>query len=794
MRTPERRSGSAWDCLADAKGAAIEGTPSRNPRPMRFLISAAAVAVLATSVRAVDKVPVYEITDTYVTSPTMLLRMGDRGEIREIWSGLDSGRMRHVPLFLETTIFSEIRTPGGWLDLRSLKYHQDGTRPGYIHLVSDDGLVAIEVTSRRDQGLAPIFVRYTFTDPKDVRLTCRFKYPEFTQDALTEDANGSIVFSTRWRGENAVLTTTTGPKLELATDPAGSTTSAGKNGFVKEISATREVMLCVDATEATLAHPTTGSFVRDWATHLGGYAEDAAKVASRRIALKSDDPKLDLLFEYSLDAVESHQFASGDVMGDLFFYRDSWLRDGTYTMIGLSLAGNYEAVDRYFGFWDAQRDFSVGGEREAQQPAIGITGMWFFSRVSPRGREFLGSAWPYVKFYADYYAGRVGREGMLNLAEEWICFIPAPSTWPNAEVYSGLRASAKIAAALGHADEARKWNDAADHLKERFSELAYDSGNGRLIPMAGPPGKSFTDPDYPKAESRNGPLRDDRVDSGMLIIPRLEVFGRNQGIIAVDDPRFASTQAEITRDLENPDHSIFRFGPNAGSPHAPGGELDTWPINTAWAAQDEWLLGRTDLAWRYILSGIVNKRNYDLKGGNYYLPENWDRKGVPDKPLIVWSHGDFLTSTLLLFLGVDLEPEAADLGLAPSLPPGMNHARISRFRFRDWHLDVDLTRRGGQVDVDLQSLDSPDGRAPLAIRLPFGKTLSLKAGEKARFTVDPTQYYLAFGRSGNAAQRAEIISRILVGKEPSRDPTTMTPAEQEEFICNAEEGYLPANQ
>ena len=208
--------------------------------------------------------------------------------------------------------------------------------------------------------------------------------------------------------------------------------------------------------------------------------------------------------------------------------------------------------------------------------------------------------------------------------------------------------------------------------------------------MAGPPGQSFTDPEYPKAESRNGPLRDDRVDSGMLIIPRLEVFGRNQGIIAVDDPRFASTQAEITRDLENPDHSIFRFGPNAGSPHAPGGELDTWPINTSWAAQDEWLLGRTDLAWRYLMSGIVNKRLYDLKAGNYYLPENWDRKGVPDKPLIVWSHGDFLTSTLLLFLGVDLEPDGADLGLAPSLPPGTNHARISRFRFRDWHLNLSL--------------------------------------------------------------------------------------------------------
>jgi hypothetical protein len=478
-------------------------------------------------------------------------------------------------------------------------------------------------------------------------------------------------------------------------------------------------------------------------------------------------------------------------MGDLFFYRDSWLRDGTYTMIGLSLAGDYEAVERYFAFWDSQRDFSVGGEREAQQPAIGITGMWFYSHLTPRGKPFLESAWPYVKFYADYYARRVGREGMLNLAEEWICFIPAPSTWPNAEVYSGLRAAAKIAASLGHGDEARAWNASADQLKSRFSELAYDSAKGRIIPMAGPEGQTFTDPDYPKAESRNGPTRDDRTDSGMLIIPRLEVFGRNQGIIAVDDPRFESTHAEIMRDLENPDHSIFRFGPNAGSPHAPSGELDCWPINTCWAAQDEWLLGQTDLAWRYLLSGILNKAKVDLAAANWYLPENWDRKGVPDKPLIVWSHGDFLTSTLLLFLGVDLEPDGADLGLAPSLPPGMNHAEIRRFRFRDWLLDFELTRRGGLVDVRVRAAG---GAGALSVRLPFGAKISLEDGKEASFTVDPGQYYLAFGRSRNGAERAAIVSRVLTGAEPARDPSTMTPAEQEDFISSLEKKYVPKNE
>jgi hypothetical protein len=760
---------------------------------MKELLIVSGIVLLGGPLRAVDKVPDFEITDGYVTGPTMLVRAGADGEIKEVWSGMDSKRMRHVPLFLEASICGQVRGESGWQDLRSLSYHHSGTRPGYIRLESDNGLVTIEVTSRGDQGLAPVFVRYAFAAPVDLRLTARFKYPQFTQRFRSEDTSGLEEFTTLWRCENPVLTTTPGPVLNLATLPAGRTLSVDAGGFIKEIDSAREVVLCVDATESPLPHPVPGSYVRDWAERLGGYAQDGAKVAAARISLETDDPKLDRLFEYSIDAIESHQFASGDVMADLFFYRDSWLRDGTYTMIGLSLAGDYDAVGRYFAFWNAQRDFSVGGEREAQQPAIGITGMWFYSLLRPDGRAFLETVWPYVSFYADYYRTRVEREGMLNLAEEWICFIPAPSTWPNAEVHSGLRAAAKIAARLGHEPEARRWNEAADRLRARFNELAYDAGKGRLIPMAGPVGQSFADPEYPKAENRNGPLRDDRVDSGMLIIPRLEVFGRNQAILPVDDPRFASTHAEIMRDLENPDHSIFRFGPNASSPHAPAGELDTWPINTAWAAQDEWLLGRTDLAWRYLLSGIVNKRGVDMEARNFYLPEFWDRRGVPDKPLIVWSHGDFVTSVVLLFLGFDLEPEGADLGLAPSLPPGMNHARIDRFRFRDWHLGIELARRDGRVEARVASTDAPDASRTLAICLPAGVVVRLVAGGETRFTVDPRDYYAQFGRCRNGAERALITSRVLAGREPERDPAGMTPSEQERLMVDLETSYVPAN-
>jgi hypothetical protein len=313
--------------------------------------------------------------------------------------------------------------------------------------------------------------------------------------------------------------------------------------------------------------------------------------------------------------------------------------------------------------------------------------------------------------------------------------------------------------------------------------------------MAGRPGEIFRDAEFPRAESRNGPTRDDRTDSGMLLGARLEAFGKGQGIVAVDDPRFTSTQDAIRRDLENPDHSIFRFGPNPTSPHAPQGELDTWPINTGWAAQDEWLLGRTDLAWRYLISGVLNKAKADLPGTCYYLPENWDRNGVVDKPMIVWSHGEFVASSLLLFLGIDLEPQGADLGLAPSLPPGMQRARLDNFRFRDWRMGVDLTRRGDLVDVVIGSwctvLSQAKSDQVLSVRLPPGQVIELKDRGTAEFTVDPSQYYLEFGRASHALERASVVSRVLGAKPPAEPLAAMSPAELEDFIVRTETDFVP---
>jgi GH15 family glucan-1,4-alpha-glucosidase len=742
-------------------------------------------------------VPAYAVTDKYVTSPTMLVRAGADGLIREIWSGMDAVRMRHVPLFLETAIFGEIRSGGGgWTDLRTLKYLNDGTRPGDILLTSDDGRVKIEIMARRKAELSPIFVFYSFSSPVDFRLTARFERPEFTKSERADDSAGYAEFTTAWRDQNAVLTTSSGPDLYLATLPAGRTASIDGTGMVKEVDSTSEVVLCIDATESNVPGGVGAgkTYVDGWRGILGGYTDTEYSRALDHVSLASDNPKFDKLFADSIDAIESHQFASGNLLADLFFYRDSWIRDGSYTIIGLSLAGNYKAAERFFAFWDANRNSYVGGEREAQQPAIGVTAMWLYSRLAPDGTAFLKTHWSYVLDYCNHCVERIDNEGMMNVAEEWICFIPSPATWPNAEIYGGLRAGAKIAKALGQPKEEAEWTRAADRLKAAFDATAYDEATGKFIPMAGKPGEIFRDPEFPKQESRNGPTRDDRTDSGMLMVARMEAFGKGEGIVPVDDPRFTSTQGAIRRDLENTDHSIFRFGPNPSSPHAPQGELDTWPINTAWAAQDEWLLGRTDLAWRYLISGVLNKTKYDLAGACYYLPENWDRNGVVDKPMIVWSHGDFVTSTMLLLLGIDLEPEGADLGLAPSLPPGMKQAHLRNFRFRDWRLDIDLNRDGKLVDVAITPWCVVSGQERtdevLSVRSPIGKVIELKDRVSDGFTVDPSQYYLEFGRSRHALERAAVVSRIL-NQAPPKPLAAMSPAELENFIVKAETDFVP---
>ena len=118
---------------------------------------------------------------------------------------MDAKRMRPSPLFLETFVYGEVRRGGEWTDLRKLKYHHAGTRPGFIHMESDDGLVAIEITSRRNAALSPIFVKYSFSVPVDFRLSAQFKHPELIKETHSADEAGYSAFSTEWSEQDSLL-------------------------------------------------------------------------------------------------------------------------------------------------------------------------------------------------------------------------------------------------------------------------------------------------------------------------------------------------------------------------------------------------------------------------------------------------------------------------------------------------------------------------------------------------------------------------------------------------------------
>lgn len=684
--------------------------------------------VLSLSWKACADFP-FEDRDIFASGPTTLLHTSIAGEAKELWAGMSRQSTLRSPHIVAFSGKGEILRNGAWLDLTTLRYRSTGTRPGRICLQSEDGLVSLEASSRKDAAASPIFVKYTFQEPVTFRYRIAWKEPSRVRLLQSHDEAGFNEFAIQWApsNENSAIKDL---NLVVATLPAGVTESLPDNGIARKVESAKEVILCLDATGERVE--ANHSYVAAWQGRL-----DSLRDTSResRVHLHTDNPRLDRMFSDSIDAVRSAQFANGVVLADVFFYRDSWMRDGAYSILGLAMAGNFEAADRFFDFWTPIPDFPwAGGEHEAQQAGIGMMAIWTYSQLRPEQNEFLQRHWPFVERFAKYYQGRAAKEGLLDLSEEWICCVPTKSTWPNAEVYCGLRAAAKIAQRLGRPQEAKEWNDTARSVQEKLLAVGYDTELKRFIPMAGPKGEIHKDAIYPDKFAFNGPKRDGRVDSGMLMLARLEIFGKGFGAVRVDDPRFADTEAAIARDLVDQDGMIARFGAWPNTPHYPKGEWNRWPIVQCWAAQLEWLKGRPEAGWQRLFT-LFQRRSYDEQYWNNYLPESWAPDNKRNDPFLTWAHGEVLTTTLLLTLGLDLEPQGADLGLSPSLPPGVNHATVENFRFRNWRMDFELTR-GPEGRVDVKVMPTREGSGgTLRVLLPGQNNLLLENGKEASFSI-----------------------------------------------------------
>ncbi len=645
--------------------------------------------------------------DGVVSTEDLWSLIGSNGELRELWRGPPERIDTHggePPRVLKVSAFGEVREGESWRDLRTLAWVDDGSRPGRMRLRDANGVARLTAEARRGEDGAPIVLRFAFSAPKALRF--RVSLPV-----------GGPALST----EGAAVVIPDGPasRLTIVSRPPGSAASSGRAASI-EVPPVAEIAIEV--------------FPGKDRREPGGPPPPALP------RIETGLPELDHLLEASVEAIEANSFRSGVVIaGSDGWYKNAWIRDGTYSVLGADLAGRRDLATRFFRFWLREGGFSWGGENEAQQPAIGILGMRTHALLLPpeEAAAFLREAYPYVKRYGDYYAGRVEKEGMIGTAEEWICQVPAPCSWPNAEVHAGLAAGSKIAEALAAAApaiptagaDAARWKAAAARLKEKIAEEAYDPKLGRFIPLAGPPGAVHKDEKNP---GWSGPLRDERVDSGMLMLARSEVFGRGLGAVAVDDPRFISTQAAIGEVLSQSDRSISRFDGNLASPSYPGGEWPMWPISAAWAAQIEFLRGRTDAAWDHLLSGILKKTGVDHAEALLQLPEQWRYDGRPVRTtrLLTWSHGELLTATVFLLLGLDLDPEGADLGLSPSIPPGSRGASIKGWPFRGWELEIRIAPSEEGAKMQVKGKRGPKGPEILQIATPKG-TVKLADGDEA---------------------------------------------------------------
>ena len=727
-------------------------------------------------------------SNVVVSSQSIWSLVGINGEVREIWGGPEdtngapAGEPKDV---LKTSGYGQIRSDGRWTDLRDLSYSHAGSRPGRLALASRDGKVHIFFTTRRSSAESPVFIRYVFSSPVDFRFRLELTAnPEATRSEAPASSGSSS------------LQIHKSLQLNLATNPPGEEILENESrSLVREVKQATEIIVCLYLEDGVFSSSRDETAVQSWIRRGGGTEDSDAERMQHRLTINTGLADFDRLLEYSVDAVESARFRSGALIaGRDGWYKNTWIRDGTYSTIGTDLFGLHAQGDAFYRYWIGNGGYSWGGENEAQQPAIAILGIWFHSRLIEDDEAFLNASFAYVTRFADYYTQRTLREGMINTAEEWICQVPTKTAWPNAEIYAGLRAAAKIATRLGHSTESTQWNAAAQALQAAILATAYDESRQRFIPLAGPAGGFYRDQQDPANTETSGPMRDERVDSGMLMLARLEVLGRGLGAVAVDDPRFAATQAWIHKVLEQSDHSISRFEGNPASSHYPQGEWPVWPLTSSVASDVELLRGRTDRAWRYLLSGLVRKRGYDADATVYALPEQWRFNGdAVSTRQLTWSHGEFLASSVLLLTGLQVDVANADLALAPSLPPGAVTATIKNFYFRGWSLDMKLDRRKNSVHATVEGRRSSGSKASgpmtkdsLLVSVP-GRVIELQPNKPVRFEVRYPE--TEGGRAENAWARAQLISHILLNQDLSPELQHASREELENRIRTAEDQF-----
>jgi hypothetical protein len=258
-------------------------------------------------------------------------------------------------------------------------------------------------------------------------------------------------------------------------------------------------------------------------------------------------------------------------------------------------------------------------------------------------------------------------------------------------------------------------------------------------------------------------------------------------VIRADDPRFAATQAWINKVLLHSDYTISRF--DAGNEDFPMGNWPVWPIISSWAAQVEHLRGRTDVAWRYLLDGQVRMHGYDAQEKLFQLPEQWNLDGTSagTTRMLTWSHGEFLSSAIILLTGLDTDVPDADAALWPSLPPETDHVTLSNLFLRGYRLSIDTRRAPEGLSVNVTA-QRQDRNAPESLSLRIGEQVFALQPNASVTAVLPTRGRPRFAE--HQYERAAVIDQILLGQDLPADLRGASPEIVEQHILDTEKTFM----
>jgi len=340
-------------------------------------------------------------------------------------------------------------------------------------------------------------------------------------------------------------------------------------------------------------------------------------------------------FYRSLLAVVAHLDITGSVIAscdsdikqfgaDLYSY--CWPRDAAWVCLALDRARYHHLSSETFEFF-SKIITPRGNFLHKYTPAGDFGSTWHpvpMLQIDETGLplyalyynwEIAKSVWTTGRYYsrlvtpaANYLMKAIDRETGLaissfDLWEER----KGVHTYSACTVYAGLNGASELSRSLGDYDNANRWKEAADLIKESISKRLYDDKLKRFR-------RSLDDP---------------TLDSSVFAVWYF-------GILPPDDPKVVRTMEAIERELKRPSGGIARYFHDSYY-----GYMNSWIICTLWLSQWHSAVGNLERALELLDWCAAHAHPTGL------MSEQIDNKGRPISVLpLAWSHSAFVLAVL----------------------------------------------------------------------------------------------------------------------------------------------------